>query len=148
MAATGARPRHFASHRFSVELEIEGLVEAIFTEVSGLQGEIEEFTYTEGGVNDMVHHLPVRVKFPHLILKRGMSESGGLWNWYQKAMMGDVERKNISVFFHSPDGEIVHQWNFQNAFPVKWTGPNLKADGNAMAIESLEIAHEGMNIVK
>jgi phage tail-like protein len=148
MAVTGKRAQHYALHHFSVELEIEGLVEAIFTEVTGLQAEIEEFTYTEGGVNDMVHHLPVRVKFPHLILKRGMTESGGLWKWYKKTMQGEVDRKNISVFLHGPDGSKVHQWNFQNAFPVKWSGPDLKADGNAVAIESLEIAHNGMEIVK
>lgn len=144
--ATGKRPQHFAAHHFSVE--IEGLVEAIFTEVNGLEGEMEEFTYLEGGANDMVHHLPVRVKYPHLVLKRGMTESGGLWEWHKKAQTGKIERKNISVFLYGPDGETVHQWNFFRAFPVKWTGPSLKADGNAVAIESLEIAHEGMEIVK
>lgn len=148
MARTGKRSQYYAAHSFSIELEVEGLVEAIFTEVSGLQGEIEEFTYTEGGVNDMVHHFPVRVKFPHLVLKRGLTESGGLWKWYQKTMTGDIERKNVTIFLHGPDGETVHQWNFQNTFPVKWTGPELKADGNAVAIESLEIAHEGMTIIK
>ena len=148
MPATGRRLRNFAAHRFSVELEIEGLVEAVFTEVSGLEAEIEEFTYTEGGVNDMVHHFPVRAKYSHLILKRGMTESGGLWKWHQNTISGRVERKNVTVFLHGPDGATVHQWNFQNAFPVKWSGPELKADGSAIAIESLEIAHEGMTTIK
>jgi len=84
--ATGKRPKYFPAHRFSVE--IEGLVEAIFTEVSGLEGEMEEFTYLEGGANDIVHHLPVRVKYPHLVLKRGMTESGGLWEWHKKIRSG------------------------------------------------------------
>lgn len=147
-AATGKRARHFSAHTFSVELEIEGLVEAIFTEVSGLEGEIEEFTYKEGGVNDMVHHLPVRVKYPHLVLKRGMTESGGLWKWYTKTLSGEITRKNISIFLHGPNGESVHQWNFQSAFPVKWTGPSLNADTSSVAVESLEIAHEGLIIIK
>ena len=154
MSPTGARPRHFSAHRFSVEVEIHGLVEAIFTEVSGLSSEIEEFTYMEGGVNDMVHCFPVRVKYPHITLKRGMTTGSGLWTWYQNTTgaLGNAEgcrirRKNITIFLRAPNGRAIYKWNLRNAFPVKWTGPELKSDSTSVAIEALEIAHEGMTVV-
>jgi len=78
----------------------------------------------------------------------------GLWNWYQDttAAMGNAEsckirRKNITIFLRGPQGRAVYKWNLRNAFPVRWTGPELRSDSTTVAIEALEIAHEGMTVV-
>jgi phage tail-like protein len=144
MAKTGERVDPFATLRFHVE--IEGIEEAAFTECSGLQAETEVFPYEEGGLNNMVHQLPGRSKFSNVTLKRGVTSSNELWDWYYKVIMSNVERKNVSVVLYSCDYSEVMRWNLANAFPVKWVGPNLVSGDNNVSVETLELAHEGIEV--
>jgi phage tail-like protein len=141
---TGAGVKAFVTLRFYVEFG--GETHAVFTECSGLQVEVEVQEWEEGGLNDYVHRLPGRVKYPLLVLKTGLTTSPELWKWYKKVLGGKLERKNVSVTLYDPRGERVQEWKFRNALPVKWTGPALKADENTVAIESLELAHEGLDL--
>ena len=125
-------------------VEIEGIQEAFFKECSGLEAETEILSYEEGGVNDYIHKLPGRTKYKNVVLKRGVTDSGWLWEWYQKVIRGKIERKNISIVMFNSAGEEVKRWSFDRAYPVKWSGSDLKSDENAIAIETLEITHEGM----
>ena len=152
---TGTRIDPYTSYLFHIE--IEGIAEAMFKECSGLQYETEVLPVEEGGVNDHVHKLPGRTKYSNLTLKRGMTESTSLWNWYMKVVQGKVQRKNISVVLYEPvkgkageDSDVreVKRWSFVSAYPIKWAGPILKADESAIGIETLEIAHEGMTLSK
>ena len=127
-------------------IEIEGIEEAFFKECGGLTAETEILSFEEGGVNDYIHKLPGRTKYPNVVLKRGITESGWLWDWYQKVASGKVERKNISIVLYNPKGEEVKRWSFERAYPVKWSGSDLKADESAIAVETLEITHEGMKL--
>jgi phage tail-like protein len=127
-------------------IEIEGIQEAYFKECSGLESETEVLSFEEGGVNDYIHKLPGRTKHANVVLKRGITDSGWLWDWYQKVARGKVERKNLSVVLYNSQGEEVKRWSFERAYPVKWSGPELKSDENSIAIEALEIAHEGMKL--
>ncbi len=129
---------------FNFLVEIQNLVVGGFSEVSGLQAETETEDYHEGGVNNFVHRLPKGTKFPNLVLKRGITDSYDLWVWYQQVMFGEVKRRNGSVVLLDNTYVEKWRWNFVDAYPVKWVGPDLKADGNTVALETLELAHNGL----
>jgi phage tail-like protein len=138
--ATGSRHDPVLAFHF----EIRGLLVAGFSEVSGLQAEIEFQEYREGGVNEFIHKRPGPVKYPsNLILKRGITDSTELWSWYCEVMRGKIERKPVDLVLMSTTGEESRRWRLLNAYPVKWTGPELKATASEVAVETLELAHEG-----
>jgi len=125
---------------------IEGVAQAVFTEVGGLQIETEVTDYPEGGNNRFVHRVPGRTKFSNLTLKRGMTSSNELFKWYIKTINGQAKRRNLSVVMYDPLGEEVLRWDFVNAYPIKWVGPQLSAASNTAAVETLELAHEGLTL--
>jgi len=127
---------------FRFRVEIAGITVAHVTEVTGLQFETETEMYEEGGVNDFVHILPKRSKLQNIILKRGITDLHELWKWRQEVISGLFKRKNISVILKDIEGKDKWRWDFFEAFPVKWTGPELKGDSSAVAFETIEIAHE------
>jgi phage tail-like protein len=73
-----------------------------------------------------------------------MTDATALWSWYCDVMQGKVERKNVSVMLMNSAGEEQQRWNFQRAYPVKWAGPNLRASASEVAVETLELAHDGL----
>ena len=144
MPETGRRIDPYITSRFHVE--IQGIQEAFFRECSGLEAETEVLSYEEGGMNDHPHKLPGRTKFPNVSLKRGMTDSKTLWEWYSKVIDGKIERKNVSIVLYDQQGSEVKRWSFERAYPTKWVGPGIKSDENAIAIETLEMVHEGMKL--
>ncbi len=138
--------------RFWIQL---GQIEvAGFRECTGLEIKTETVDYNEGGLNNYAHRLPVRVGYSNITLKRGMDFGLDLFNWYYAASLGMIKRQNISIVLYSNSvlrgendqlvREIVQRWDLQNAFPCRWSGPELNAERGAIAIETLEIAHEGL----
>jgi phage tail-like protein len=140
--ALAARLDPFLGFRFLVE--IQGLIVAGFTEVSGLQAEISVQTYAEGGLNAYEHKLPGPARYPNLVLKRGMTDVDNLWNWHRDVARGVVERRNGSVVLVGEGAQAAWRWNFVGAYPVKWTGPDLRAESATVAVETLELAHRGL----
>lgn len=132
----------YMGYQFMVE--IRGLIVAGFTEVSGLQAETEFEEIKEGGVNDHVHKLPKLTKYPNITLKKGITDSDVLWKWHQEVVAGQFKRKNGFVVLFDSLGNEKWRWYFTDAYPVKWIGPDLKADSNTVAIETLELAHNGI----
>jgi phage tail-like protein len=128
------------------ELDIQGKAIGYFTEVTGLSAEVETMKYSEGGMNEFQHTLPTRVKYPNLVLKRGMTTKAELQKWFQKSHV-QAERTSISLTMLDQEGETIRTWSFANAFPIKWTGPNFNAGQSQLAVEQIEIAHEGMQAV-
>ena len=128
-------------------VEIDGLIVGGFSEVSGLQAETELEEIREGGVNDRVHKVPKITKYQNIVLKRGITDSNVLWKWHQDVVDGKIRRKSVYVSLRDAEGRARWRWNFIEAYPVKWTGPDLKADGNSVAIETLELAHNGIRKV-
>ena len=124
-------------------VEIGGVAQAVFTEVSGLQIEMTTTDYEEGGVNGFVHRLPGRMKVGNVTLKRGMTQSNELFKWCMEAASGAITRRNVTVWMYDSAGGELARWSFQNAYPVKWAGPQLAASPAAAAIETLELAHDG-----
>lgn len=139
---TGEKTYPYTSFRFRIE--IGGVTVAQVSEVTGLQLETETEAYEEGGVNDFVHQLPKKTKYQRIILKRGITDLDDLWKWYQDVVDGIFVRKNGSIILLDSTGEDKWRWNFSQAYPVKWTGTELKADSNTVAFESVELVHHGL----
>ena len=133
----------YVSFRFLVE--IQGLIVGGFSEVSGLQAETETEDIQEGGVNDYVHKLPKVTKYPNITLKRGITDSDVLWRWYRDVVNGKIERRTGYVILLDSEGNEKWRWTFEDAYPVKWTGPDFKADNDAASIEALELVHNGIS---
>jgi phage tail-like protein len=133
-----------SSARFYVFFNKEA--KAVFTEVSGLEVQVEVQEYKEGGKNDFVHQFPGRAKVGHLTLKRGLSCSNDFLLWQLQIASGNIQRRNVSLAIFSVKGEEIMRWNFDKAYPVKWSGPAFNSTTEAVAIETLELAHEGLSI--
>jgi phage tail-like protein len=131
-----------ANCRFYVEMS--GFTQAVFTEMSGLQLETTVTEYEEGGNNGFIHRLPGRSKVGNLTLKRGITDSNDFFKWYLDILQGKITTRNVSVVMYDAEGTQVARWNFANAFPVKWVGPQFAADGKSAAVETLELAHDGL----
>jgi phage tail-like protein len=143
MQVLGKRTDPLASAKFGIE--IKGIQTAEFDEASGLEAEVEILEYQEGGNNQFTHKLPGRVKFPSVTLKRGVTVSNELWDWFVMGTYGKIERRNMSIVLYDQKGTTVRRWNLTNAYPKKWAGPSFKASDNSISIETLEFVHEGMS---
>lgn len=139
-------PNPYSTFRFWVELK--GITEGAFTECSGLDSEIEVEEWKEGGLNTRVHQFPGRVKTAtNLVLKRGIA-TAELWDWYYgvvqgKLTRGEITRQNLSVILYGYDEMPVIRWNITGALPIKWVGPSFKSDSRDVAVESIELIHQG-----
>jgi phage tail-like protein len=137
---------------FKFHVEVGDITEAAFTECSGLEMSTDVFEYIEGGLNEYVHKLPVRTKVSNVTLKRGLTTSNELYDWYRE--MENALRQGKAFSFRqvtitlrtTVNQEEVMRWTLDKAFPVKWVGPAFKADETAVAIETLEFAHHGINV--
>jgi len=138
---TGDRKDPYKGYNF--KLEIAGVIRAGFHEAAGLD-EASEATEKEGETANSPQNIPGGHKVGDVTLKRGITGDLTLWNWYNSVAHGKTERKNGSIILSDDSGEEKIRWNFVNAWPSKWTGPTFNADANDVAIETLEIAHEGL----
>jgi phage tail-like protein len=119
-----------------------------FTEVTGLDVSTDIIEYREGSSPE--YHkikMPGMQKFSNITLKRGTFKGDNdFYNWWNSIALNTIERRNVVISLLNENHEPVVVWKIKNAFPVKMTSTDLKADGNEVAIESLEIAHEGLTI--
>ncbi|MCL4264260.1 MAG: phage tail protein [Anaerolineae bacterium] len=131
---------------FHFGIEIQGVVSGYFTECSGLGSEqeiVEHKVITESG-QEVVMKLPGRLKWENITLKRGITSSMDIWNWRKQVEDGNVDaaRHNGSVVMYNQQLAPIARWNFEQAWPVKVSGPQPKADSNEIGVEELTIAHE------
>ena len=127
------------------------LIFGSFSEVQGLEASIEMETYQEGGLNDHVHKFIKTVKFPNLVLKRGITARSDLWDWHlQVQNEGQTATRKSGVIVLLDRGAVgatpirppVAAWMFERGLPEKLQGPSLDGKSNNVAIETLEISHE------
>jgi phage tail-like protein len=118
-----------------------------FSEVETPSGEIEVIEYREGAdtVNS-ARKLPGLAKYPNVTLKRGITGRTDLFEWWKSVRDGQVQRRNVTITLLDEQRQSVLRWHLRNAWPVKIEGPSLNATGNEVAIETLELAHEGLEI--
>ena len=124
-------------------LEVEDAVVGYFTECTGLEAEYETLPYAEGGQNMFVHQLRGRLRYQNIILKRGITSSRAMLEWFQSNKERS-SRGGMTIKLLDRDLTVIQTWAFGCAVPVKYVGPTTSTDGTGMAIESLEIAHEGL----
>ncbi|MCI0584199.1 MAG: phage tail protein [Chloroflexi bacterium] len=142
MAATGTRNDPYSAFNFLVE--IDGVTVAGFSEASGLTSESDIIEYRVGAEDFTVRKLPGLKKSPQISLKRGFTDSKELWAWRKRVLDGKTERQSGSVVLLNEARQPALRWNFREGWPNKWEGPTFNAKTNEVAIEHLEIAHEGL----
>lgn len=131
---------------FRFLVEIDGIVQAGFSEVTIPDSAQDPIEYREGSDLPTVRKVPGLVKYGNLILKWGTTDSLELYEWRKMVENGELTtaRKNIAIIVLNELGEPSARWEFREAWATKYDAPDLKASGNEIAIETLEVAHEGM----
>jgi phage tail-like protein len=143
MAQTGVPADPYRNYNFLVE--IDGIAQASFMECSGLDATTEIVEYREGGDNTTVRKLPGKTTYGDITLKGGLTDSKEIWAWRKQVIQGNVQRKNGSIVaFDLANSKEVARWNFVRGWPSKWEGPHWDARGKDIAVETLTIAHEGI----
>jgi phage tail-like protein len=135
-------PRTDPYRNFSFLVEIGGITQAGFSDCSGFGASTDPVEYREGGETKTVRKLPGLTKYTNITLKWGLTDSRELYNWYRDVVNGKIERKSGSIILLDLEGNEKVRWNFFEAWPTKWDGPDFTAKGNDIAIETLELAHE------
>jgi phage tail-like protein len=139
-----AKPSADAVAELRFRVKVGALTIGRFRECTGIAVEVETKDYMEGGNNDWVHKLPTRIKYPNVVLKRGVTHESALLDWFSSCHSdypGNFQELTIELL--GPGGVQVRAWSFMDAYPVKWTGPNLNASSNQIATETLEMVHKG-----
>ena len=133
---------------FNFLVEIDGVMKGSFSEVSGLDAEIDPIEYRTGDEDITVRKIPGLRKYSNITLKRGLTLDHSLWDWMKQGLDGKVIRTTMSVTLLDEARQPVLRWNVREAWPCKWEGPDLNAKGNDIAIETLEICHEGIELAE
>jgi phage tail-like protein len=149
MAASGAPARNEDARlsSFQVAVTFDGMPTAYFREVSGLSVEIEVVEFREGGENGAVHKLPGRTKYQNIVLKQGFTGASELQKWAFRIAAGQFEHKNATIVIYDQKHQEIVRYTLTNAWPQKWDGPDFDANSNDVAIETIEIVHEGLRLV-
>jgi len=136
-----------ASFRFTVE--IDGQRIGAFTECDLPSFEIETEQVKDGGNNNYIHNIPGRGKPSNLTLKHGLVLNDKLLAWAYGSMMNALPAtemyRSVGVVVCNVNGKPIYRFDLERAFPIKWSGPSLRAGENAVAIETLELAHHGVS---
>jgi phage tail-like protein len=117
-----------------------------FSECVGLESTMQVEEYREGGRNDGVLKFPGRIAGGNIRLKRGAGISKDLWKWHENYLRGQGKRRDGVIELLDDGGQVVATWRFRRGIPIRWVGPNLVAGQSSVAVEELEIAHEGLKV--
>ncbi|MCI0392763.1 MAG: phage tail protein [Acidobacteria bacterium] len=121
-------------------------VRGSFAEASGLEVAQDPIEYRNGSEDITVRKMPGLKKFTNITLKRGITGDLAFWNWIVEGMNGTVVRTEGSILLLNENRQEVMRWNFKRGWPCKFTGPGLNAKNNEIAMETVEICHEGLSI--
>jgi phage tail-like protein len=136
---------------FNFKVDFDNGVSATFSEITGLDNETEVFRYRTGADSPVQRPIPGLQKFPNIVMKRGIIGTTKLWDWRKQVIDGigdnDTEgRTTVTIHLLNEKRAVVASWVVTNAFPVKWSGPALNASKTETALETLELAHEGITM--
>lgn len=135
-----ARTDPYKNCRFLVE--IDGIVQAGFSDCAGFGSSVEVIEYREGGDAPTVRKLPGKTTYPDITLKWGITDARDLYDWHATAVAGKAERRNGSIILLDDSGAEKVRWNFFAAWPSKYEGPSLSGKGNEVAIDALTLSCE------
>jgi phage tail-like protein len=133
--------------KFRYRVEIDGLDAGGFSEVTGFDASIDVMEYREGDMVQTPYKIPGLKKYGNITLKKGLTDSLVMYEWLITGVDGPVDRKTITITSLDESEQPVASWQVINAWPVKYTAPDFNATSSEVAIETVEIAHEGMTRV-
>jgi phage tail-like protein len=133
--------------KYRFRLEIDGLEAGGFSEVSGFDANIDVIEYREGDMVQTPLKLPGLKKYGNITFRQGLTDAVTLYEWVVTGVEGAVDRKTVTVTVLDEAGEPAASWQVINAWPMKYTAPDFNATSSEVAIEALELAHEGMTRV-
>jgi len=140
----------YANYNFRIEIngvtDDSQTVSAGFSEVSGLDVEIDVIEYRNGNETNTVRKIPGLKKFTNITLKRGVTGDLSFWNWVLSGVNGQVNRTDGSVILLDENRQEVMRWNFKRGWVCKFAGPDLNSMSREIAVETIEICHEGLEI--
>ena len=125
-------------------VEIDGIVRSRFLSVDGLGSDVDVIEEREGADPRHSHKVAGSTHTQNLVLRWPTDDDRQLNDWYQHILDGQPDRRSGSIILLDEAGNDRVRWNFTEAWPAKWQGPSLNAEGNDIAIETLELAHEGI----
>jgi phage tail-like protein len=133
--------------QFNFLIEIDGVVKGGFSEASGLTTDTNVIEYREGAEqHGTTRKLAGLIKYNNIVLKRGWTKDKSLWAWRKKVIDGQTQRNSGSIVLLDEARNEALRWNFREGWPSKWEGPALNAKTSEVAVETLEIAHEGLEL--
>lgn len=132
---------------FRFVLEIDGINQAGFSEVSGFDITVEPIDYREGNEETRVRKLPGMTKYGNVTLKWGLTDSMELYDWTADLVGGTVERKNVTIIVRDETGADKARWELEGCLPTKFDPSDLNSKGNEVAIDTLELVNEGIRRV-
>ena len=132
---------------FNFRVEIDNVTIAGFSEVEIGGGHVEVVPYREGADRTSAARLlPGRVTYEPVVLRRGFTGDAQLFQWWRELVQGQLDRRNVSIVLLDEQAGEVARWNLRRAWPSKWVGPSLRGLGNEVAIEELQLVHEGIEL--
>jgi phage tail-like protein len=138
------RDNPYPNHNFAVDI---GTGDTIgFSEVELPAGEIEAIEYREGNEISRTRKLPGLVKYANVTMKRGITGNLELFDWWKAVRDGQILRRDVTITLLDEQRQEVQRWRVRDAWPAKIEAGPLNAQGNEVAIETLELAHEGFEI--
>jgi phage tail-like protein len=129
---------------FRFRLEIGGISEAHFSEVTGFDITTDAIDYREGDEPTHVRKLPGLTKYGNVTLKRGITDSMDIYNWYKDIVAGKIRRETVAIVVIDEKGDDKARFQITDAWPSKYDPMDLNAKGNDVAIETLELVNEGV----
>ena len=142
MAQTG-----YPHGRFRYKVEIDGLDAGGFSEVTGFDASIDVMEYREGDMVQTPMKIPGLKKYGNITLRQGLVDSTVLYDWITEGINAAVSRKTITITLLDEEEAPAASWQVINAWPTRYTAPDFNASSSEVAIETLEVAHEGMSRV-
>jgi phage tail-like protein len=137
----------FCGYNFAVEMD--GITRMGFRQCTGLDSSTAATKYREGTDPTLAaRQIPGTLTFSHISLQRGVTDDHALWDWRNGVATGNIVRRTISIILRDDAGNERIRWNVKNCWPCKWTGPAFDATSDAIGIETLELAHEGVEVQK
>lgn len=136
---------------FHFKIEFSGIKnenDSLFQSVSGLSVDLETEEIAEGGENRFKHKIPIRTKYPNLVLKRGMLIDSEVIEWCTDTLENfKISPKDILIKLLDEKHEPLQTWSIVNAYPIKWNIGDFNAEENKLVIETLEFSYNYFNII-
>jgi phage tail-like protein len=132
---------------FNFRVDLDGSEVAGFSEVDLGEGRVETVAYREGtDKTSAARLLPGRVEYSPVVLRKGFAGDPALFEWWREITQGTLDRRTVAIVLLDEQRREVARWVLHRAWPSKWVAPHLRALGNEVAIETLELAHEGIEL--